>query len=63
MKQGTSALVATALFFGLAGSAAAQTVFYGSQAYYGGRGAPLDDAAAASMSCRPCIRAVRRGAS
>jgi hypothetical protein len=44
MKQGTSALVATALFFGLAGSAAAQTVFYGSQAYYGGRGAPIDDA-------------------
>lgn len=47
MKQGTSALVATAIFFGLAGTAAAQAVYYGSQAYYGGRGAPppaYDDA-------------------
>src|SRR5215213_7757975 len=40
MKQGTSALVATIIFFGLAGSAAAQTVYYGSQAYFGGRVAP-----------------------
>jgi len=49
MKQGTSALVATIIFLGAAGSAAAQTVIYGSQAYYGGRVAPppseaLDDA-------------------
>jgi hypothetical protein len=47
MKQGTSALVATAIFVGCVGAAAAQvpmegpTVIYGSQAhYYGGRAVP-----------------------
>lgn len=40
MKQGTSALVATAIFVALAGTAAAQGVYYGPQAYYEGRVAP-----------------------
>jgi hypothetical protein len=35
MKQGTSALIATAIFLWCAGAATAQTVIYGSQAYYG----------------------------
>lgn len=69
MKQGTTALVATALFFGLAGSAAAQTVYYGSQAYYGGRGAPVDDAMPSyevaailrSIGYLPLSGAIRRG--
>jgi hypothetical protein len=40
MKLGTSALIATAIFLAGIGAATAQTVIYGSQAYYGGRAAP-----------------------
>lgn len=53
MKQGTTALVATLLFFGFAGSAAAQTVIYGSQAYYGGRLAPPPHDAALDEAMPP----------
>lgn len=71
MKQGTSALVALIISVGLAGPAAAQTVYYGSQAYYGGRGAPppRDDAMPAyevaailrSTGFLPLAGPIRRG--
>jgi hypothetical protein len=44
MKRGTSALIATAIFFSCIGAATAQTVIYGSQAYYGRGGPPPDHA-------------------